>query len=226
MENAERVLYSYWRSSASYRVRIALNLKGLDYEIHPVNLLKDEHHSEWYRAINAQGLVPTLIDDIPDPNTGSPVLVTQSLAIIDYLEEAYPRAILLPDRSAVDWAGRAHVRQMAQIIACDVHPLQNPRVLREMKGRGCSLNDDAWRCHWIDDGFAAYEKLAKRYSGNFSFGDKPTLADCCLIPQVYNAARFGCYLSPYPNIQRIYDNCMQLEAFQKAAPENQPDAPK
>lgn len=216
------ILYSYWRSSASYRVRIALNLKGLDYDIHPVNLLGNEHRSEWYLKINPQGLVPTLVDADFDADA----VIGQSLAIIDYLDEAYPWAKLLPDGHAGSWASRAHIRQLAHIIACDVHPLQNPRVLREMKGRGYSWNDDSWRCHWIADGFAAYEKLAKRYSGNFSFGNKPTLADCCLIPQVYNALRFGCDLSPYPNIRLIYDHCMQLEAFQKAAPENQPDAPK
>ncbi|MBI4068221.1 maleylacetoacetate isomerase [Candidatus Kaiserbacteria bacterium] len=223
-ETAERVLYSYWRSSASYRVRIALNLKRLNHTIHSVNLLKNEQNSQWYRDINPQGLIPTLIEVIPDPITGRPLIISQSLAIIDYLEEAYPRAILLPDTCFL--ASRAHVRQMAQIIACDVHPLQNPRSLQEMRMRGYSLDADAWCCRWIAEGFATYEGMTRFYGDGFSFGDKPTLADCCLIPQVYNAKRFGCDLEPYPNIRRIYENCMQMEAFQKAAPENQPDAPK
>lgn len=219
-------LYSYWRSSASFRVRIALNLKGLDYDIRPVNLLENEHRSEWYTKINPQGLVPTLVDD--NFPTGVPPTISQSPAIIDYLEEMYPPSILLPDLPGgyvTTWAARAHVRQMAQIIACDVHPLQNIRVTEKIS----EIARDAgapklWSAWWIRLGFEAYESLIDANAPAFSYGTAPTMADCCLIPQVYNAKRLGLDLTPYPKINRIYDNCMRLPAFERAAPENQPDA--
>ena len=218
-------LYSYWRSSASYRVRIALNLKGLEYEIRGVNLLESEHRSEWYLKINPQGLVPTFVDDIPDPATGDPTTISQSLAIIDYLDEAYPWKRLLPCQDVATTAGRAHIRQLTHIIACDVHPLQNMRVIDKVS----QISDEPkklWSAWWIRLGFEAYESIVGLDPASFSHGNKPTVADCCLIPQVYNAKRLGLDLKPYPQIRRIYDNCMQLEAFKKAAPENQPDAPK
>ena len=209
-------LYSYFRSSAAYRVRIALALKGLDNNIVPVNLLAGEQRGEVYKATNPQGLVPALSDD--------GTLLTQSLAIIEYLDEMHPQPPLLPP----DPVGRARVRSLAQQIAMDIHPLNNVRVLKYLEN---DLRQDAaarnrWYRHWIAEGFEAIEAALRCLgsNGHFCLGDAPGLADICLIPQVYNARRFQCVLSPYPLIVAIDEHCRRLAAFRLAAPENQPDS--
>lgn len=217
-------LYSYFRSSAAFRVRIALNLKGLDYDTIPVHLLRSggEQHGESYRALNPEKLVPTLIDDGAD-NDGQAALA-QSLAIIEYLEETQPQPPLLPS-SAVD---RAHVRGLALAIACDIHPLNNLRVLRylsrELKLEEAARND--WYRHWCMQGLTALEaRLSGDHrTGQFCYGDAPSLADCCLVPQIFNARRVDCDLSGMPTVLRIFDACMRLEAFERATPAQQPDA--
>lgn len=212
-------LYSYFRSSAAYRVRIALNLKQLPCEILPVHLLRDggEQHQPAYRAVNPAGLVPALEDQ-------GQVLI-QSLAIIEYLEEQYPQTPSLLPGNAAD---RARIRGIAQTIACDIHPLNNLRVLQYLSGT-LGLGDEqktAWYRHWVAEGLGAVERLLAGDSrtGAFCHGDSPTLADCCLVPQVFNAERFGCDLSGLPTITCIVANCQALEAFRQAAPERQPDA--
>jgi maleylacetoacetate isomerase len=212
-------LYSYWRSSAAYRVRIALNLKGMDYAIRPVHLVRDggQQHAEAYRELNPQQMVPVLLD-------GERV-VRQSLAIIEYLEDAYPDTPpLLPS----DLRERARVRSLALAIACDVHPLGNLRVLQYLQ-RELGADDEqkaAWSRHWIQVGFDALEALLAKSPevGRFCSGDDPTVADCCLAPQMYNARRFGVPLEPYPTLVRIDAACAELDAFKRAAPEAQPDA--
>lgn len=211
-------LYSYFRSSAAYRVRIALNLKGLEHEIVPVHLLRGggENFSPEYRARNPLALVPTLED-------GDDTVI-QSLAIIEYLEERHPEPPLLPGR-AVD---RARVRALALTVACEIHPLNNLRVLGYLKDT-LALDADArsaWYCHWIAEGLAGMEKLVagSPATGRFCHGDAPTLADCCLVPQLYNARRFDCPLDDYPTLRRIDAACAELDAFRDAAPENQQDA--
>ncbi|HEY6366632.1 MAG TPA: maleylacetoacetate isomerase [Candidatus Binatia bacterium] len=211
-------LYTFFRSSASYRVRIALNLKGLTYEQIPIHLRRagGEQFAGSYKAINPQGLVPTLDD-------GGQIL-TQSLAIIEYLEERYPKPPLLP----TDSADRARVRSMALIIACEIHPIQNLRILVHLKNNLRQSEDDLnrWARHWIDLGLSALEQMTtstlKR--GKFCFGDTPTLADICLVPQLANARRFGCDLSAYPTLLQVETACNALPAFANAAPEKQPDA--
>jgi maleylacetoacetate isomerase len=209
-------LYTFFRSSASYRVRIALNLKGLDYEQIPIHLRRGEQISSSYKAINPQALVPTLEEN------GR--LVTQSLAIIEYLEERNPQPPLLPR----DPADRATVRSMALAIACEVHPLQNLRVLNYLRGELRHGEEEAnrWARYWISLGLEALERsivsLAKR--GDFCFGETPTLADIFLVPQLSNAKRFGCDLTPFPTLVQIEAKCLKLPAFVNAAPENQPDA--
>lgn len=213
------VLYGYWRSSAAYRVRIALNLKGLAYESRPVHLVRDggEHHAPDYQALNPQGLVPALID-------GGRVF-TQSMAIIEYLDETRPTPALLP----ADPLGRARVRALAQLVGCDVHPLGNLRVLQHLVTQFGA--DDAakgvWSRHWIGEGLKALEVMlaANVATGRFCHGDTPTMADACLVPQIYNALRWKMPLDDYPIIQRIHAACQELEAFQKAVPEAQSDAP-
>lgn len=210
-------LYGYFRSSAAYRVRIALNLKGLAYDQAPVNLVKGEQRGEEYLARNPQGLVPALVTD-------DGARLTQSLAICEYLDERYPEPALLP----ADAAGRARVRALAQAVACEIHPLNNLRVLKYLTGE---LGVDeatkmTWYRHWVTEGFAALEAQLSREagSGDFCHGDTPGLADLCLVPQVFNAERFECDLAPYPRIRRIVANCRALDAFAQAAPEAQPDA--
>jgi maleylpyruvate isomerase len=217
LEDATMKLYTFFRSSASYRVRIALNLKGLEYESIPVHLRRGggEQHAPDYKKKNPQALVPTLED-------GGRIL-TQSLAIIEYLEERYPNPPLLPK----DPGDRALVRAMALAIACEVHPIQNLKVLNYLKGEMKQSGDAAnrWAQHWIGLGLAALEEMVRAAPkrGKFCFGDIPTMADLCLVPQLGNARRFGCDLAPYPNLLRIEAACIALPAFAKAAPENQPD---
>ncbi len=206
-------LYSYFRSSAAYRVRIALNLKEIAYEIQPVHLVKNEQQQEQYVALNPSQLVPTLIDQDQ--------ALTQSLSILEYLEEQYPASPLLPK----DRIERAKVRAFAQVIACDIHPLDNLRVLKYLKN-DLAVNDEQknqWYQHWIIEGFKSLEKQLQHSNGQFCFGTQATIADCCLIPQVYNAKRFKIDLSAFPKIESIYQHCLTLPAFLHAAPEQQPD---
>jgi maleylacetoacetate isomerase/maleylpyruvate isomerase len=213
------VLYSYWRSSAAFRVRIALNLKGLRYETRAVHLVREggEQHSPDYAALNPQELVPTLVD-------GEKV-ITQSLAIAEYLDETHPQPALLP----TDAAGRARVRALAQIVACDIHPLGNLRVLQRI-GTQFGADDEQkgiWMRHWVAAGFHALETVlaSSKETGRYCHGDAPGLADLCLVPQVYNARRWKMSLDDYPTIMRIDAACAQLDAFSEAMPEHQPDAP-
>jgi maleylacetoacetate isomerase len=215
-------LYSYFRSSASYRVRIALNLKGLAFETVPVHLLRNggEQLTPEFRRLNADGLVPVLIDD----NGQQPAALTQSLAIIEYLEEMHPSPALLPDNPG----DRAHVRSLALSIACDIHPLNNLRVLRYLV-RNLKVGEkdkNGWYRHWCEQGLAALERTLANdaRTGRFCFGDTPGLADCCLVPQIANAQRLDCDLSNMPTIMRINDACQALDAFADAAPAKQPDA--
>ncbi len=212
-------LYSYFRSSAAYRVRIALNLKALPYDIVPIHLVKHggQQLADDYRKLRPDALVPTLIGD-------SGAVLMQSLAIIEYLEETCPEPALLP-QSALD---RAYVRSIALSIACDIHPLNNLRVVRYLVHdlHVSESEKEAWYRHWCQQGLEAIEAMLANDArvGKFCFGDTPTLADCCLIPQVFNARRVDCDLSAMPTLVRIYDACMALEAFVQAAPEQQPDA--
>lgn len=215
---SELALYTYFRSSAAYRVRIALNLKGLSYEPRFIHLLKasDEQWSE-YRQINPQGLIPLLVDKSEDAT------IPQSLAILEYLEECYPAPSLLPRTPA----GRAFARSLALLICCEIHPLNNLKVLGYLKD---ALQIDeaarmAWYRHWIAEGLAAFEArlAARKKQSTYCCGDAPGMADICLVPQLYNAQRFECDITPYPIVKKINANCMELEAFCKAAPENQPD---
>jgi len=211
-------LYTFFRSSAAYRVRIALNLKGLAYEALPVHLSRGggEQFALAYRKLNPQSLVPVLQD-------GERAL-SQSLAIMEYLEEVYPLPPLLPNNPAA----RARVRSLALAIACEIHPLNNTRVLNYLSGP-MGLGDEAkrtWYHHWIALGLGALEArlAAERETGSFCHGDAPGLADCCLVPQLANARRFKCDVSQYPTLLRIDGNCQALDAFQRAAPDRQPDA--
>jgi len=213
--NTDLQLFTYYRSSAAYRVRIALALKQLDCKQLPVNLLKGDQKQETYLQVNPQGLVPALAT--------AEGTITQSLAIIEYLEETHPELPLLPSKT-ID---RAHVRSMAYQIAMEIHPLNNTRVTQFLM-----LEIDAseaeklrWYHHWIDVGFAALERRLTLSGGNgrFCFGDAVSLADICLIPQVYNALRFDCSLQDYPTIGAIYGHCHRLPAFAAASPEAQPD---
>ncbi|MEM5295555.1 maleylacetoacetate isomerase [Burkholderia sp. JPY481] len=212
-------LYSYFRSSASYRVRIALNLKGLPYEYVPVHLVRNggEQLSLAYRHINPDQLVPTFVED-----SGTPI--PQSLAIVEYIEETHPEPALLPTEPAA----RAYVRSLAQQIACEIHPLNNLRVLKYLTGNlGVSEEaKSAWYRHWVEVGFDTLEaRLASdSRTGSFCYGNAPTLADICLVPQVFNAGRFSIDVSRYPTLARINANALRLDAFAQAAPDRQPDA--
>ena len=205
-------LFGYWRSSASFRVRLVLQLKGLGYEQHPVNLRQGEQKEKAYRRVNPQGLVPFLID--------GDVQLGQSVAIMEYLDETYPAYPLMPSAPEE----RARVRQIVNMIACDTHPLNNLRVLNYLEqelGQSKTARD-AWYRHWIDETFTALEQLLMTTAGVYCVGNEVTLADCMLVPQVYNARRFNMTLDDYPTIARIVANCEQLQAFIKAAPANQP----
>ena len=215
---SDLVLYSYWRSSAAFRVRIALNLKGLHYETRAIHLLREggEQHSPAYAALNPQELVPTLLD-------GERVL-TQSMAILEYLDETRPQPSLLP----ADAAGRARVRALAQVVGCDIHPIGNLRVLQWI---GSQFNADdeqksVWMRHWVSTGLHALETMlaSSKDTGRYCHGDTPGLADACLVPQVYNARRWKVPLGDYPTILRIDATCATLDAFHNAMPEQQPDA--
>jgi maleylpyruvate isomerase len=210
------ILYDYFRSSAAYRVRIALNLKGLTPGRKSVHLRKGDQRGDDYRKVNAQGLVPTLVTD-------DGTHLTQSLAIIEYLDETHPEPPLLP-KSAED---RAWVRSVALLIACDIHPIDNLRVLQYL-GKQLGIDEpkrDEWYRHWIIEGFNALEKqLAARAGGSFALGDSPTLADICIVPQVANANRLKTPLEPYPRIRAVNENCLKLKAFADARPEVQADA--
>ena len=207
------VLHSAWRSSAAYRVRIGLNLKGLAYDIVPVNLVSSEHLEPAYAALNPQRLLPTL-------EVGGRAL-TQSLAILEWLDETVPEPRLLP----ADPFDRATVRAMAEMVACDIHPVNNLRILRALTGLGVDEpGRDAWIQRWITDGFAALELLIAQHGKGFAFGDTPSLADCCLVPQVYNAERFKTDLTPFPGICAVARRCAELPAFAAAHPNTQPDA--
>lgn len=209
-------LFTYFRSGTSHRVRIALNLKGLAYEQVPVHLVKGEQRQEGYLALNPQGLLPLLED--------GPVRISQSLAIIEYLERTHPEPPLLPE----DPVGEARVRSLALICACEMHPLNNLRVLKYLQ-HPLGLDQatrDAWCRHWMAEGFAALERrlASEPETGRFCHGDRPTLADVCLVPQVVSSQRWGTDLGPYPTVRRIHDACLEIEAFVRAMPANQPDA--
>ena len=211
-------LYTYFRSSAAYRVRIGLNLKGLAYEAVPVHLVRGggEHLTPAYRALNAGAMVPTLVDG--DAALG------QSLAILEYLDETPPAVPLLP----ADPLGRARVRSLALTVACEIHPLNNLRVLKYLAGEFGASDEakSAWYRHWVGEGMQIIEtRLAREpQTGRYCHGETPTLADCCLIPQVFNAERFQVDLAPYPTIRRIHAACAELPAFAAAHPARQPDA--
>ena len=216
--NGRLILYSYWRSSAAYRVRIALNLKQLEYEQAAVDLPGNAQHSADFSALNPQELIPVLRDGLR--------IVRQSMAIMEYLDETFPQRPLLPATSR----DRARVRSIAQAIACDIHPLNNLRVMQyfEREWQIPQEKRDAWMRHWMEVGFEAVEAMIadNPASGEFCEGEDPGFADCCLVPQLYNARRFGVDVSKYPNLVRIDAACAALPAFEAARPENQPDAPK
>ncbi|GEO14989.1 maleylacetoacetate isomerase [Microvirga aerophila] len=205
-------LYTYFRSSAAYRVRIALNLKGVAYESMPVNLLKGEHRDEAYRVVNPHGRLPAL-------DLGDTVLV-QSPAILEYLDEVYPEPPLLPG----DPVQRARIRAVASLVGCDIHPLNNLAVLSYIKRQlgHDQATVDEWYAHWIHQGFEAIETMIE--PGPFAFGPHPTLADIYLVPQIFNARRFNIPLDAYPNIVSVEAACAAQPAFQEAAPARQPDA--
>lgn len=203
------LLHDYFRSSAAYRVRIALNLKGIDYDRHSVNLAEGAQKGAAYRALNPQGFVPMLeIDGLK---------LTQSLSIAVYLDQKYPDPPLTPR----DPADGAHVRALALTVACDIHPLNNLRVLKYLSGELGATQDqcDAWYAHWVIEGFAALEALAAPRAGAFLFGDQPSLADVCLVPQLYNARRFAVPIAPYPSLRRADESASAHPAFAAAHPD-------
>lgn len=216
-QESQLTLYSYWRSSAAYRVRIALNLKGLSYRTIPVHLINNggEQLSDAYRAINPQGLVPVLLHQNH--------VLTQSMAICEYLDECFEQYSLLP----ADSLGRARVRSLALQVACEIHPINNLRVQKYLKGQcGDALDTVEWMSHWMSEGFAAIEQQLESESDSHSgyYRNRPGLFECFLVPQVYNAERYGTDMATFPVIRKIVDQCRELPAFSDAAPENQPDA--
>jgi maleylacetoacetate isomerase/maleylpyruvate isomerase len=207
-------LYTYFRSSAAFRVRIALNLKGLQYEPVFVHLAKGEHRAGTYPLVNPQALLPTLeLDD--------GTRLSQSLAIIEYLDEQHPQQPLVPKEALA----RARVRSISQLIASEIHPINNLRVLQHLKRLGQTQEQvDTWYRYWIADGLAKVEADLGAGAGKFCHGNTPTMADCCLVPQIFNARRFNSDLAPYPTTMRVFESCMALEAFDRAQPSKQPDA--
>jgi maleylacetoacetate isomerase len=208
-------LYTYFRSSAAFRVRIALNLKGLSYAPQFVHLAKGEHRKPDYAEVNAQALVPTLVLD-------DGTRLNQSLAIIEYLDEKHPQPQLVPSNPLE----RARVRALSLLIACEIHPLNNLRVLQHLK-RQLGQNEEqvnSWYRHWMAEGLQKFEAELKSGAGRFCHGDTPTMADCCLVPQIFNAKRFQCDLAPYPATLRAFEACMELDAFDRAQPSRQADA--
>ena len=209
-------LYGYWRSSAAYRVRIALNLKGLDYHSESVHLVKDggQQHLESYQSLNPAELVPTLVD--------GELVLNQSMAILQYLDDVYPQYPLLPE----DKIEKAKVTAFALDIACEMHPINNLRVLQHLKSPlGHSQQEtENWYRHWLKVGFDALEQRLLSHAGKYCFADKVSMADLVLVPQVYNAIRYQLDMKAYPKILGIYENCLSLEAFFKASPEQQEDA--
>jgi maleylacetoacetate isomerase len=210
-------LYTYFRSSAAFRVRIALNLKGLAYEPVFVHLAKGQHREAGYAAVNPQALVPTL--QLDDGRR-----LTQSMAIIEFLDERQPAPALVPK----DPFERARVRSLSQLVACEIHPLNNLRALQFLR-KQLGQNEEqvgAWYRHWIADGLGKLESVLAGTpgTGKFCHGDSPTMADCCLVPQVFNARRYEFDPKPYPNAMRVFDECMKLDAFDRAQPSKQPDA--
>ncbi|WP_425259930.1 maleylacetoacetate isomerase [Rubrivivax sp. RP6-9] len=207
-------LYNYFRSSASYRVRIALALKGLDYDYKPVHLQKNEQFNESYAAVSAARLVPLLRD--------GEHAVTQSLAIIEYLDETHPEPPLLP-KTPID---RARVRTLALDIACEIHPLNNLRVLRYLVRDMKVAEEDKnrWYRHWVETGLETVERQLAAAPARYCHGDTPTLADCVLVPQIFNAQRFACRLDHVPHVMRVFEACMALPAFEDTRPEKCPDA--
>ena len=207
----QAILYDYFRSSASYRVRIALNIKGVEYERRPVSLLESQQQSDEYRALNPQGFVPMLEMD--------GVRLTQSMAIMGYLDQKVPTNPLLPAAAEA----RAHVLSLALTVACDIHPLNNLRILKYLKDTLHVDQDarDEWYRHWVAEGLSALEAMAAPRSGKFLFGDTPTLADVCLVPQLFNARRFNVPLDGYPTLVRADENANRLEAFAAAHPDRQ-----
>ena len=207
-------LYSYWRATAPYRVRIALGLKGLAYDYIPVSLPKGEQRATDYLERNPQGLTPMLVD--------GEQAMTQSLSLMEWLDETHPQPPLLP----ADPAGRQVVRAMAGIIACDIHPLNNLRIQQQLTAFGVSEADrQAWVARWMNEGFEALEPMIARHGRGFAYGSSPGLADCCLVPQVYSAERYGVDLSPYRAIRAAAAAAQALPAFVAAHPDRQPDAP-
>jgi maleylacetoacetate isomerase len=209
-------LYTYFRSSAAFRVRIALNLKGLEYQAQLVSLPKGAHREAQYAKVNPQALVPTLV-------SRDGWHLAQSLAIIEYLDETHPQPPLIPREAKA----RARVRSLSLLIACEIHPLNNLRTLQYLK-RELKLGEDqvnAWYRHWIAEGLGKLEaELGEAGTGRFCHGDAPSMADCCLVPQIFNAQRYDCDLAPYPTVLRVFDACMKLDAFERAQPSQQPDA--
>lgn len=207
-------LFNYFRSSASYRVRIALALKGLDYDYRAINLPLDQHTHESYAAVSAARLVPLLVD--------GEHRITQSLAILEYLDETHPEPPLLP----ADAIGRARVRAIALDIACEIHPMNNLRVLRYLTGSLKLGEDDKnrWYRHWVETGLEVVERQLAEQPATYCHGSTPTIADCTLVPQIFNARRFECRLDHVPQVMRVFDTCMHLPAFENTRPEACPDA--
>ena len=227
-------LYNYFRSSASYRVRIALALKGLAYDYLPVHLLKREQLEPAFTALSPAQLVPVLVVDGDDDGDGGELVLTQALAIVEYLDETHPDPPLLPPLASPNGAAaRARVRALAQTVACEIHPLNNLRVLRYLVGEMKLSEDDKnrWYRHWVESGLAALEAqravpaaAGRVGTGRFCHGDSPTLADIALVPQIFNAQRLDCRLDHVPTVMRVFDACLQLDAFSSTQPSACPDA--
>ncbi|RBR04608.1 uncharacterized protein FIESC28_11535 [Fusarium coffeatum] len=216
MSDSNYTLYTYFRSSCAARLRIAMNAKGISYDLTPVNLLKNDHLSDEHKALNPSGSVPVLI---PPTSNSKPFLIRQSVAALEYLEEKHPEHALLPS----DPEGRAIVRTLVNIISADVQPVTNLRIMRRVRELGG--NAEEWNCQLMTNGLRAYEEVAKDTAGKCSFGDELTMADACFMPAWWNAERFGVDLSAFPTLQRIAENLKDHPAVVKAHWQNQPDTP-